>query len=129
VSTLSTPRICFHDPATTEIYTLSYTTLFRSDLLPVSIAPEDSMNRSYIALTVGYLDVVLDHFTDLATMFGATIETVDADLPSAYPVNYGVKRAVMQTSTIKPKKSKLSGSKEGLVQRILAKKAGGTTSE
>lgn len=111
------------------------------DTVTLSIAPEDTVTRTYVSLTVGYLDSILDYLTHVNNIFGGITKQVPARLGEAFPIQYTVNEIAKPDpfKTIEampaPINSELTKSTNPLVQKILAKRAaellaaGGDTNE
>ncbi len=95
----------------------------------ISEEAEDTILRSQVSLTLGYLDALLDYFADLSYLFGdGKVVNTPAKLPQASPVSYTVRTIIPSTSfpestvVIPVKNKNLEASTNPLVQKLLAKK-------
>jgi hypothetical protein len=95
----------------------------------VSYDSEDSILRTQVSLTLGFLDNLLDYFNSLAALFGGITVNKPAKLPDTSPAQYTVRTVVQQmpfpehTLTMPAVNSNLEKSTNPMVQKLLAKKA------
>lgn len=99
------------------------------EYVQVSIAPEHTMMRAYVAIVMSNLDKKLAYQLSVAVMFGQMTTTVQAKLNPALPLEYSTQELVKDpfsagTVNIPPKNSNLESSTNSLVHRIRAKRNG-----
>lgn len=62
-----------------------------NDTVKISIAPEDTIIRAYVSLTLQHLKECIEYKTDLSAMFGGTTTLVAAQLNPAIPAKWQIR--------------------------------------
>lgn len=92
----------------------------------ISIDPSDTLSRSQVALTVGYLDKIISDWNSVTNLFGAITVKRQATLPSSFPTGYTVTSVESNPfpliTGLEPKNKHLASTTNPIIMALLEKR-------